>query len=187
MDMYELKWTRLQAEIFRLLCIKAGLKLNLREIARFLRVSPTAVSKALIELDKDEIVKIKKNKVINLLSIELNRNNSKVIEIKRVENLKMIYESELSNFLLDKFTGCTVILFGSYSSGGDIITESGENDSDIDIAIIGTKGKDLELKEFSNLLERKININFYDSWKGIHKNLKDSILNGILLEGSIDL
>ena len=45
MDMYKLKWTRLQSEILRLLCIKSGQILNLRGIANCLKVSPTAVAK----------------------------------------------------------------------------------------------------------------------------------------------
>ena len=31
MDMYKVKWTQLQAEIFRLLCTKAGSSLNLNK------------------------------------------------------------------------------------------------------------------------------------------------------------
>ena len=185
--MYKLKWTRLQGEIFRLLCIKAGLKLSLREIARFLHVSPTAVSNALMLLVTEEVITINKNKTIKLLSIELNRDSSKVIAMKRIENLRLIFESGLSDFLLNEFPGCTSILFGSYSRGSDIMTESGENNSDIDIAIIGAKEKKVNLREFSKLLERQININFYDSWKNIHRNLKDNILNGILLQGGVEL
>jgi len=186
MDMYKIKWTRLQAEIFRLLCVKAGQTLNLRGIAKSLKVSPTAVSNALIELEKEGLIRVKKSKTMNLLSIEFNRDNPKAIELKRVENLKMIYESGLSGFLFNEFPGCTIILFGSYSRGEDI-AESTENRSDIDIAIIGTKGKKVDLTRFDIMLERTVSINFYESWKGIHKHLNENILNGILLSGGIEL
>ncbi|HLD04387.1 MAG TPA: hypothetical protein VJG90_01585 [Candidatus Nanoarchaeia archaeon] len=187
MDMYKLKWTRLQAEIIRLFCIRAGQTLNLRGVAKALNVTPTAISKALPELQKKGIIKIKPSKTMNLLSLELNRENPKTTQLKRTENLRLIYESELSNFLYHEFPGCTIILFGSYSLGEDIFTETEETRSDIDIAIIGTKGKKINLTRFDTLLERKININFYESWKTIHKNLKDNILNGIILSGGIDL
>ncbi len=189
MDMYKLKWTRLQAEVFRFLCIRAGQSLNLRGIARSLKVSPTAVSNALAQMEREGIVKVKKSRTMNLLSIEFNRNSGRVIEMKRVENLKLVYESGLSNFLFNEFPGCAIVLFGSYSRGEDVWSgEVGEEiRSDIDIAVIGTKGKEVGLAKFEKLLERTININFYESWDKIHKHLKNNILNGILLNGSVGL
>lgn len=188
MDMYKVKWTRLQARVFRFLCIKAGQGLNLRGIARPLKVSPTAVSNALIELEKEGLIKVKKSKTMNLMSIEFNRDDKKAVEMKRVENLKMIYESGLFDFLFNEFPGCTIILFGSYSRGEDVwVWESEENRSDIDIAIIGAKGKKVDLTRFDKMLERTVFINFYESWKDIHKHLKNNILNGILLSGGIEL
>lgn len=186
--MYHIKWTRLQSEIFRLLCIKSGQNLNLRGTARALQKSPTAISKALEELEKENLVKIKKSESIRLLSIEINRDNARAIELKRVENLKLIYESGLAEFLEWNFPGTTIILFGSYSRGDDVLTnETEENRSDIDISIIGTKEKKIDLTKFDKKLERTININFYQSFKKIHKHLLDNILNGIILSGSIDL
>ena len=184
MDIYSLKWTRLQSEIFRLLCIKAGQTLNLREMARLLRVSPTAVSKALTTMD--DLVLIKKSKTLRLLSISLNRDNYKAIQMKRVENLKMIYESGLPDLLFNTLPGCTISLFGSYSRGEDTYF-SDENRSDIDIAVIGSKEKKIDLETFDSLLERKVNINFYNSWKDIHEHLKESIFSGIILSGGINL
>ncbi|MEK6874069.1 MAG: nucleotidyltransferase domain-containing protein [Nanoarchaeota archaeon] len=188
MDMYHIKWTRLQAELFKFLCIKAGTSMNLREIARLLKRSPTAVSNALQNLEKERLIKIKKQGSINLLSIEFNRDNQNAIDLKRVENLKMIYESGFAKFLGDSFPGCTIILFGSYSRGDDVWTNTIEGyKSDIDIAVIGTKGKEINILKFDKLLEREIIINFYSSFKEIHKDLRDSILNGIILSGSVDL
>jgi len=188
MNIYNIKWTRLQAEIFRILSIKRGRSLNLRGIARPLGKSPTAVANALKGLEKESLIKIKREKNIRLLSIELNENNQKAIDLKRVENLKLVYESGLADFLKDSFPGNTVILFGSYSRGNDVWAEESEgHTSDIDIAIVGTKGKETDLTTFNKKLERTIIINFYASFNEIHKHLKDNILNGILLSGSVDL
>ena len=184
--MYTIRWTRLQAEIFRFLCIKAGQSLNLREIAKLLKRSPTAVSKSLQDMEKGGLVKVKKFGNINLLSIGFNRDNERAIELKRVENLKLIYESGLAKFLEESFPGTTILLFGSYSRGDDVWTDE-ETKSDIDIAVIGTKSKEIKLTEFNKRLERMIIINFYPSFKEIHKHLKDNILNGIVLSGSVDL
>lgn len=188
MDMYQLKWTRLQSQVFRLLCIKSGQILNLRGIAKSLKVSPTAVSNILNKLKKESLIKVKKSETMNLLSIELNRDNHKTIQLKRVENLKMIYESDLADFLFNEFPGCTIVLFGSYSLGEDIwLGEKDDRSSDIDIAIIGTKGKELDLAKYDKLLERNISINFYKSLGEIHKYLKENILKGIILSGGVEL
>jgi len=181
MDIYKLKWTKLQGEIFRYLSIKIGTVSNQRQIAKTLKVSPTAISKSMKKLEKENIITITKNPTMNLLSIELNRNNPSVINLKRVENLKMIYESGIDKVLFEKFQGAVIILFGSYSRGEDTIQ------SDIDIAIIGAKEKNIDLIKYNKLLNRTIINNFYPSFKEIHKNLKDNILNGIVLSGSIDL
>ena len=47
MDIYKHKLTQLQEEIFSLLCLCAGEKMSQREIAKKLRVSPTAISNSL--------------------------------------------------------------------------------------------------------------------------------------------
>ena len=179
MDIYKLKWTVLEQEIFSLLCLKAGERLSQREVAGILDVSPTAVSNSMKKLKDSNLIKIEKTKTINFVSF--NRDEQKAIELKRAENLKNIYLSGLSDYLEKELAGATVILFGSYSNGEDT------NTSDIDITVIERKDKMLELEKYEKVLNRRININFYDSWKKIHENLKNNILNGILLHGGVEL
>lgn len=177
----KLKLTTLQQDILRLLFIKSGISLNQRRIALLLKVSPPAIIKAIPELKKHNLITISQDKESKRWSISLNRDNHKVSQLKRADNLKQLYESGLSDFLEEKFAGGTIILFGSYSRGED--TES----SDIDIAIIGRKDKIIDLKDYEKTLERTININFYESFSKIHKNLKENLCNGIVLSGGIEL
>lgn len=179
MDALKLKWTMLQAEIFQLLCIKAGKKLSQREIALLLNVSPTAVGNSLSLLLKNDLITIDRLKTINLIS--LNRDESIVLGLKRVENLKQIYLSGFLSYVVDELAGGTIVLFGSYAKGEDIHT------SDIDIAVIGRKNKKLSLDKFEKMLQRSIQVQFYDSWGKIQNNLRNNILNGIVLEGSVSL
>lgn len=180
-NIYKQKLTNLQQVILRLLFVKSGEALNQRRIARILEVSPPAVMKALPELEKEDLIKLKQDKDSKRWAIEINRENHAIMQLKRADNLKLIYESGLADLLEKEFAGATIILFGSYSRGEDT------NKSDIDIAIVGRKDKSIKLEAFENFLERKININFYDSFKIIHKNLKENIFNGIVLYGGIEL
>src|SRR3989338_5785122 len=170
MDTYKQKFTRLQNEIFALLCVRTGTVLNQREIAKLLHVSPTAVAKALPVIEKDGLLKVRKDKKMNLAKVELNRENPRAIAFKRVENLRNLYETGLVEFIEERFPGCAVMLFGSYSKGEDT------QKSDIDIAVIGSKTKAVDLTKYETLLERKIYLHFYENLN-INKNLKTNIIN----------
>ena len=179
MDMCKINFTVLEQEIFSLLCLRAGEKLSQREVAKLLNVSPTAVSNAVKKLRENKLIKIEKTKTINFVC--LNRDEGRTGELKRVENLKQISISGLSDFLEEQLAGSTIVLFGSYSRGEDTWK------SDVDIAVIGRKDKLISLELFEKSLNRQVNIHFYESWKSIHKHLKNNILNGIILHGSVAL
>lgn len=178
---YKLKLTNLQQEILKLLFVKAGISLNQRQISKILEVSPPAVMKALPKLEKVNLIKLHQDKETKRWSIELNRDRHQVMQLKRVDNLKNIYESGLADFLEKEFAGATILLFGSYSRGEDLIN------SDIDIAIVGRKDKLIDLTKYEKVLERKINLNFYDTFQNIHKHLKENLCNGINLVGGVEL
>ena len=161
------------------MCARAGERLSQREIARMLDVSPTAVANSVRELKARGLVRIEKTKTINFISF--NRDEQRAIELKRVENLKMAYTSGLSDYLHNALPGGTIYLFGSFSRGEDVAT------SDIDIAVIGRRQKALELGKYGALLNRKINVNFYDSWGRIGAHFRNNILSGILLHGRVEL
>ena len=181
MDIYKTEWTSLQNNIFRFLSINAGETFSQRRLAQALQVSPTAVAKSLNLLKKQKIIEFKKDSKMNLTLINFNRDNLKTIGLKRADNLKIIYELKIIDFLEEKFPGSIIILFGSYSMGEDVFT------SDIDIAIIGCKEKVINLENFEKKIKKEIRINFYKNWKEINKNLRDNILNGMVLSGGIEL
>jgi len=175
----KLKFTRLQNEIFSLLCLKAGKRLNQREIASILKVSPTAVSKSIKGMM--HLIKINRHGNVNLKEIELDRDNPKAVALKRVENLRLIYESGLVECLEEAFPGALIIVFGSYSLGEDTVN------SDIDFAIIASEQKDTDLSEFEKTLEKGINLNFFADLNKVDKSLRSNIINGIVLSGVIEL
>jgi len=176
MDIYKDKWTVLEQQVFSLMCVRAGERLSQREIAQSLGVSPTAVASAVRKLAG--YVRVERTKNINFVSLD--RESAKTIALKRVENLKNVYQSGLLDYLEDELPGGTIVLFGSYSRGEDALS------SDIDIAVIGRKDKLLRLEPHEKALHRKINVSFYERWSSIHKHLRNNILSGILLAGSVE-
>ncbi|MBS3100308.1 nucleotidyltransferase domain-containing protein [Candidatus Pacearchaeota archaeon] len=181
MDICKEQFTRLEKRILKLLFMNAGKDFNQREIAIALKISPTAVAKSIKSLKKTELLNIKKQDSSKTFEIGLNMQNNHVYFMKRIENLSAIYESGLAEYLFSRFPGSTIILFGSYSFGEDT------QNSDIDIAIIGSKKREVEIKTFEKMFNKKIILQFYEDFNKLHKNLKESILNGIILKGSIKL
>ena len=178
-NMYKLKLTNLQQEILKLLYVKAGTALNQRQISKILGVTPPAVMKALPLLEKESLIKIKQDKESKRWAIELNRDNHKVMQLKRAENLKMLYETEIVDFLAENFPGTTIILFGSYAFGEDVF------DSDIDIAVIGAKEQRVDTERYDKLLGKEVFLHFFESFSKIDKHLRANIINGITLLGAV--
>lgn len=168
-----MKNTDTKEKVMELLFNFPNKKFHIRELSRILKISAPSVSKAIKQLEKENLIISEKR---FLVEIKANLNQD-FRNLKRVYNLKTIYNSGLFNYLTEKFQIDTIILFGSYSRGEDV------EKSDIDIAIIG-KEKKLDLENYEKKLNKKINLEFLDLGK-ITKELKDSIINGIVLNGYI--
>ena len=181
MDIYKIKFTVLQQEILRFLFVKAYSSFTERGLGKQLGVSPTAVSNSIKLLEKEQLVSVSKDKESRRLAISLNKKNPEVFALKRIENLGLIHTSGIVPYLSDIFPGATIILFGSYSFGEDSVN------SDIDIAIIGSKEKYFALAKFEKILERPIRLQFYTNLGSINKNLRENVLNGIVLSGGVRL
>ncbi len=67
--MYKLQLTSLQEEIIRLLFRRAGKQLNQRQIPNSLQVTPLVVMKALPLLERENFIKMRKDKEIKIKRI----------------------------------------------------------------------------------------------------------------------
>lgn len=178
MDKNKLKFTLLEQKILNFLFRNPTKVYRGRVLARELGVSATAISNSIKGLLEKDLVKVEKDVY---LSIGLNRDNRDVFFMKRVANLRELNDSGLISLLSERFLGSTIVLFGSYSYGEDI------EKSDIDIALIGSSKKDVELRKYEDQLERPIQLHFFKDFKEINKNLRENIVNGIVLKGAIKL
>lgn len=178
MNIYKLELTTLQQGILSFLFLHAGASSTANALARHLEVSPAAISKALPALKDRDLIIVQKDKESRRLAIQMNRDNPRTKALKRVENLRLVYASGLAQEL--DIPGATVILFGSFAFGEDTVT------SDIDIAVIPAK-KIPNLDKYERILSRTINAQQYASLREVHKDLRESICNGIVLRGGIAL
>ena len=113
------------------------------EISKKSKLAHTSTKKHLITLKKQKIIKQineKKGKR-NFPGYIANLDNPIYKQKKKMYNLSKLYECRLIEFLKDKFTPKTILVFGSYVHGEDI-----EN-SDIDI-FIESKKEDINLTKF---------------------------------------
>ena len=113
-----------------------------------------------------------------MYEIKAKLDNPKFKNLKRAYNIKKLYDSGLLEYFKEHLPLKTIVLFGSYSRGDD--TEK----SDIDIAVDGDEKK-LNLELYEKKLNRPINVEFINI-KKITKELKNSLINGIVLSGYLD-
>ncbi|MDP3027556.1 MAG: nucleotidyltransferase domain-containing protein [Nanoarchaeota archaeon] len=152
-------------------------RINIREYSRLMKISPPTASKILSEFNKERLLLIEKDR--NYIFYYANKNNKIFVDLSRIYwNLKL---NNLVGFLNKNLTNPTIILFGSLSKAET------KNDSDIDICIIGHK-KELDIKNFEDKLERKMQLFFFSSIEDIkNKELANNIINGYILEGRLRL
>ncbi len=154
---------------------------ELMEISRNSRLAHTSVKKILDSLLKEKIIlkkTLKKGKREFPIYFS-NLNSQEFTNLKKLNNLKQIIFSGLVEKLEETFMPDSIILFGSYSRGED--TE----ESDIDLFIESSE-EQFNLKKYEKTLGRKINI-LFGSLSNLNKNLKENVLSGVLLKGTINL
>ena len=153
---------------------------HIRELSRVTGLSSTGIIKIVKRLKKEKLLVSKK--VANLEEI-MPDFEGRFLLMKRLYNIYSLYESGLIDRLKSFYEmPQSIILFGSYSDGTD--TEK----SDIDLAIISKSHSEKmpELMKFESRLARKISLHIVNL-TNTPKEFKNSIANGIVLEGFAEL
>lgn len=149
---------------------------RLREIARLSKISPPSVMIYLKEFEKERLIKRQVKRNIPFYSAY--RDNNTFVLYKKISIFFELSNIGLVDYLWDKLSPEAIILYGSFAKG-----ESIEN-SDIDLFILG-KESNLDIAEYEKILNKKIHLFFKESIKEISNELKNNILNGIILRGYI--
>lgn len=153
-------------------------KFRLRELARDSKISPPSVINYLKEFENEDLIRKQNNRGIPFY--RANIDNKKFREYKKLSILSELNNSGLIDFLWQKLSPKAIILYGSWAKG-----ESTDN-SDVDVFIIG-KEKRLDLNSFEKILNKKIHLMFDDNPKKIPNELKNNLVNGIILRGYFKL
>jgi predicted nucleotidyltransferase len=152
-------------------------KFYIREIARITKLNPNTILNITNELEKEGVVKREKKKHIVELSAVL---DDKFKTLKKIDNLKKVYDSGIIDFLKGEFSPGAIVIIGSYSIGEDVM------DSDVDIVILTKKDyKDVDLTGFEEKLNRKIHLIITD-YNKISEEFYINLINGIVLYGAIN-
>lgn len=149
---------------------------QLREISRKTDIAPTSAKLHLRALVKEGLLLIKPHRIHKYPLYAANRNAEKFKLFKRINTIALISESGLLDHLTDVFIPDATILFGSSSKGEDT------KDSDLDIFML-CREKRADLGKFEKATGRRINLFFAEDFSKLSKELKNNIINGILLRG----
>jgi len=153
-------------------------KMRVRQIERELKLPLPSVIRYCKELKEEKILKIEEISKVRFYSAD--RSSKEFLLEKKLYNIRST--TKLAEFIIKEFDNPAIVLFGSYSKGED--TEN----SDVDL-YIQTPIKDLKLPlKFEKELKRKIQAFTYPNINKLeNKNLANNILNGIVLNGFIEV
>ena len=157
---------------------------HLREIARILKKNPVTVKKHLEKFIEKGVLNLKKERKFYFYSS--NTENPSYKEIKRQYNRDKLIDSNLIDFLKKEFNLPVIILFGSYEKGED------NKNSDVDICIITESRKDVDIKKYEKIINRKIQLHIFknEEFRKLrikNKNLFNSIINGYKIYGLLEI
>ena len=151
-------------------------KWHIRELSRKVKLASTSVKLHLKKLVREGLLFERDDDVFKYYIA--NFDSEKFRFYKIIDWRLRIQESGLAEYLNDRCSPDTIILFGSCAKGEDL------KEGDIDIYLQCSK-KELDLGKYEKLLGRKIQLFFSERLNKLPKELRNNILNGIKLDGYI--
>ena len=151
-------------------------RINVREYARLLKISPPSASKLLKAFTKEGLLILEEDK--NYLNFYVNKNSNLFFHLSRLYWLQRFDEIGLLNYFEKELLTPTVVLFGSFAKA------EVRKQSDIDLAIFSDIQKELKVDVFEQILQRKIQLFRFESKEKVpNQELLGNILSGFILLG----
>ncbi|MGV8172113.1 MAG: nucleotidyltransferase domain-containing protein [Candidatus Woesearchaeota archaeon] len=163
----------IKTKIIEYFFINPTKKLRIRQIERETNSPLPSVIRYVKELIEEGL--LKKEEISNITIYSANRMNPKYLLYKKLNNIESIYTSGILEYIESECSPDCIILFGSASKGEDI------ESSDIDLYVQSSQ-KALDFRKFS-ILGRIISVFFEQNFNSLSIELKNNIINGIILKG----
>ncbi|MFA6888491.1 MAG: nucleotidyltransferase domain-containing protein [Candidatus Woesearchaeota archaeon] len=109
-----------------------------------------------------------------------NRDAKKFKTAKVLYNLKSVQESGIIEYLEEKLAPKVIVLFGSYRRGEDV------ESSDIDL-FVECKEEQINITKYEKIFAKKIQFHFKENFLTYPKELKNNIINGIVMSGFLEV
>ncbi len=152
-------------------------RINVREYARIIGVSPPTASKLLSHYWRERLLVPSRFK--NYILFYANKSSPDFIDLSR-----MYWRGKLQPFLENmgkEVPAAVIVLFGSLAKG------EAKADSDVDIAVFGAK-KQVDVSLFEKKLKRSLQLFWYCSLKDVKSpGLANNVLNGYVIKGRVIL
>lgn len=152
-------------------------KIHVRGLSQELEESYSTVRNSLKTLEETDLLKRDEKSKMVFYSA----GGGKFRQYKKIANLEKLLDSNLPEFVDDNLKPKSIILFGSYLEGRD------NEESDIDIAVIGGREKDLNLNKFEQEIGRNIELTKIETLENETKEFKNTLANGIVLRGYLEI
>ena len=151
-------------------------RINVREYARIIKVTPPTASKLLENYRKEGLLKKEEEK--QYIYYFANKESNLFVDLLRIYWKYNFEKIGLIKFFEESSLNPLIILFGSLSKAEAKI------DSDVDIAIFTATEKNIKLNNFEKKLKRTIHIFCFKNKEDVKSSeLLNNILNGYLING----
>lgn len=150
-------------------------EIGVREYSRMMKISPPTASIMLKKFEFEGLLKKREDKKYFLF--RANRESPVLTDLSRIYWRQKM--QKILDYLNSEFHYPTIILFGSLTK------LEAKDDSDIDIAILTNIKKIVNLEKYEKMLNRKLQLFAFKSLSKINNDLKNSIINGFLIQGEL--
>ena len=146
----------------------------LRELSRKARLAPVSVKQYLKEFMQASLVA--KKGLFGHPTYAACHDSEEFRLLKKLHTIRKIIETGLLSHVQETLLPDAIVLFGSASKGEDTM------DSDIDL-FVQAQEISLHLSRYERLLHRKISVFFQKDFGKLSEELKNNLINGIVLKG----
>lgn len=147
---------------------------QIRGLSRRTKIAQPSVTNHLRALVEENLIIREKKGIYPAFKANLDSDLFKIY--KKLNLLIRMHQSGLISYIYDSCLPNVIILFGSASKGEDL------DESDIDLFVL-SREKKLDFTKYKKLLNREIALFFEENFSKLSPELKNNILNGIILKG----